>query len=109
MKKKMKLIYIGVAIVSVVCLAVSAFLVKDLTTELGLDELTQPNQPEQTGAVLYKEPKNPTELQTELYESLLEATKNFPEEYDSFAVADCVVRSFIADFYTWTNMEHTII
>ena len=71
MKKKMKLIYIGVALVSIIGLAVAAFLAKDFLNELNLGSSVQ-NQPEDTGnnVILYKEPKNPTELQKEIYAKL---------------------------------------
>lgn len=106
MKKKMKLIYIGVALISLLSLVVAGYLAKDFIKELNLDKVTQ-EQPEDTenNVILYKEPKNPTEFQKEIYANLLEATKKFPEEYDSFTVADYVVQSFVADFYTWTNKD----
>lgn len=106
MKKKLKIVYIGVALVSIVSLAVAAFLAKDFLNELNLGSALQ-NQPVDTGSnvILYKEPKNPTEFQKEIYRKLNEATKNYPEEYDSFELADYVVQSFVADFYTWTNKD----
>ena len=106
MKKKMTLIYIGVALVSLFSLVVAAFLAKDFINELNLGNSAL-NQPADTDnhVVLYREPKNPTDLQKEIYANLNEATKNFPEEYETFTIVDYVVQSFVADFYTWTNKD----
>lgn len=105
MKKKLKLVYLGVGGVVLVCLLVAGLLIHASLDELGLGDLTTTTPVEPAGNILYKEPKNPTGLQTQLYDELIEATKNFPEEYDSFTVADLVVKSFVADFYTWTNKD----
>ena len=106
MKNKLRLMYIGVTFISVLCIVFAFVLAKDFLMEFGLTQ-QQPSQDTQVenNVILYKEPKNPTELQKQIYEELLEATKAFPEEYDPFVVADCVVRSFVADFFTWTNKE----
>lgn len=105
MKKKMRLIYISVTVISIICVAVAAFLVKDFVGELGVANNSTNSTQDEDAVILYSEPKNPTELQKEIYQELLEATAHFPEEYEPFDVAALVVKSFVADFYTWTNKD----
>lgn len=50
---------------------------------------------------LYKIGNNPTSVQKEYFEELTKAIK----ADDDLAIAQSVVKSFIADFFTWTNKD----
>lgn len=107
MKKKIKYIYLGVALICIICVAAAGVMVYSSLDELGLSDFLKEETPvvDEDVVILYRKPKNPTEIQTVYYDELIESTKKYPEEYDPFTVAGNVVKTFIADFYTWTNKE----
>lgn len=111
MKKKMRLIYLVVLLITIICFVTAGFLVKDLVGDMGFTSQT-PDTPaiDETAVVLYREPKNPTELQKSIYKELTEISKTVAQEEtlteeSAFGMASAVVKSFIADFYTWTNKD----
>lgn len=50
---------------------------------------------------IYALPKNPTQLQKDLYVDLSNQLKI--ESEDKLPIADFVVKNFVADYFTWTN------
>lgn len=53
---------------------------------------------------VFKLRKNATSYQRELYESLIDAMKNSPSDQES--ISTLIAKSYVADFYTWTNKLH---
>lgn len=52
----------------------------------------------------FKLRKNATEYQRELYASLTDTMKNSPSDQET--IATLIAKSYVADFYTWTNKLH---
>ena len=107
MRKKLMLFYVGSGILCFLCLVFSGILIYSSLEELGVGTLVdQPDTDPVTDVnILYRESKNPTELQKEYYNELIEVSKNYPEEFDPYEVSKKVVKCFVSDFYTWTNKD----
>lgn len=100
MKKKIRLMYGGVAVTSIVAIVLAVVLFYSAFNDLGI---TNNNPSNNNSDALYVLRNNPTEYQKEVYDELIKSTKNFPDDYDKYEVSELVVKSFIADFYTWSN------
>lgn len=99
----MKGIYIVVSVLCILCILFAGLLAKSSMDELNIGSSLAGNNQGETENTLYRKINNPTDLQKEIYDELCEATENYPDQYDDFKLAELVVKSFIADFYTWTN------
>ncbi len=106
-------IAIGVIIGLIVCIIFGATFniyrsVKELFGSSDLSgEISNPNVSDnknETGTYVLH--SNPTQLQQEVYDELMDKMKEYSKgstEELSFALSGLVVKSFVADFYTWTN------
>ena len=106
MKKKLTVVYTGVGLICLLCLVLSIVLVRGSLDELGLSTMfpgaTPSADPEKV--ILYKQPKNPTEIQEGFYDELIEVTQGYPE-VDPYVASEKLAKCFISDFYTWTNKD----
>ena len=108
MKKKLMFVYIGIAVICLVCLGLAAVLISSSLDELGISDLLPSETPSvnQEKVYLYKLPKDATEIQKEYYDELVDLTQGYPDgEFDPYAISKSVVKCFISDFYTWSNKE----
>ncbi len=91
--KKLRIGLILLTLFSVAILSIHA--ITSLKSKSQIPELEK----QQSGNDVYEHANNPTVLQQELYKELSVALLS----EDAFEISELVVKSYVADFYTWTN------
>ncbi len=105
-KKPLQKIYqIIMLLLAIVCIASLLSIVIGLTKSGGTDPSNPDNIKVSDRTDKYQIPNNPTDYQREIYESLARVTNSIKDinTEDLSELAKEVTRSFIADYFTWSN------